>query len=103
MEHAPVRRGLHDFVKFPHIGDRIPGDLIVQRMTASMNADPDRAIWLENLHRINAGYLVVMKHDSADLDADPPELKFAMQQYEAGMFERIYSDDGGDVFRIHWK
>ena len=48
---AAVRHGVHDFLHFPRLGDHIPGDLIVQRMTAAMNTDPDHAAWVQNLER----------------------------------------------------
>jgi hypothetical protein len=100
VDYAPVRRGLHNFLQFPRLGDRIPGDLIVRRMTAVMNAQADRATWLDNLRRMNAGWLVVIKHDSEDLDPDPPELGFALSGNEGGLFERVYEDEGGVVFRV---
>ena len=40
--YTPVRKGLHDFLRFPHMGDKVPGDLLVRRMTEVMNADADR-------------------------------------------------------------
>ncbi len=99
--YAPVRRGLHDFLRFPYMGDRVPGDLIVRRMTQVMDADPDADTWLENLRAIHAGYLIVMKPDPAnpDLDADPPELLLARRQ-ETGRFIEIYQDAAGFVFQV---
>ena len=49
--YAPVRRGLHDFLHLPRMGDRVPGDLIFDVMAADMNADADRPTWMENLRR----------------------------------------------------
>jgi hypothetical protein len=98
--YAPVRRGLHDFRDFPRLGDRVPGDLIVRRMTEVMDEDPDLATWMENLSKLGAGYLVVVRQgpDNADLDPDPPELKLAGEK--PAVFVPIYQDAAGVVYRI---
>jgi hypothetical protein len=96
VSHAPVRRGLHDFLDFPRLGDTVPGDLIVQRMTDVMNAEPDLATWLENLRRSGAEYLVTARFEHED---DPPEARFVAQ--ERGRFEPLFNDpDAGAVYRI---
>jgi hypothetical protein len=98
--YAPVRKGLHDFLHFPRMGQRVPGDLLVRRMTEVMNADADADTWLQNLRAMKAGYLVVMKHDpdNPDLSADPPELKMAQSRPE--MFVPVKEDEAGVVFRV---
>jgi hypothetical protein len=98
--YAPVRSGLHDFQHFPRMGDRVPGDLIVRRMTEVMDEDPDLPTWLENLSKLGAEYLVVMKHDpdNPDLARDAPEFKLAGKRPR--MFVRIYEDEAGVVYRI---
>lgn len=101
--HESAGRDSEDFLNLPRIGNLVPGDLIVKEMTARMNAHPDRAVWLENLQKQGAGYLVVMKQDSNDLDPDPPELRFALEKKESGVFVPIYDDGRGIVFRINWK
>jgi hypothetical protein len=100
VEYAPVRKGLHDFSHFPRLGERVPGDLIVRRMTEVMNADADRDTWLQNLRAMKAEYLVVIKRDpdNLDLSADPPELKFARR--EPGIFVVVDEDEAGVVFRV---
>jgi hypothetical protein len=103
LEYAPIRRGLHDFSRFPRMGDRLPGDLIVRRMTEVMNENADRDTWIENLRAMKAGYLVAMKADpdNRDLSADTPELRFARD--EPGRFIPVEETEGGVVFRIEWK
>jgi hypothetical protein len=98
--YAPVRRDLHDFEHFPRMGDRVPGDLIVRRMTEVMNEGPDLATWLDNLSKLGAEYMIVMKHDpdNPDLARDPPEFKLAGEK--PGVFVPIYQDDAGMVYRI---
>ncbi|HWE02888.1 MAG TPA: hypothetical protein VG326_10815 [Tepidisphaeraceae bacterium] len=97
--YAPVRRGVKDFLHFPRLGERIPGDLIVRRMTQAMDADPDRDTWLANLRSIKADYLIVMKGSAAaDFDPDPPELGFARQ--DLAHFGVAHEDAAGVVFRI---
>jgi hypothetical protein len=99
VDYAPVRRGLHDFLHFPRMGDRVPGDLIVQTMTKVMDSDADQATWLENLRAMHADYLVVAKNETVrGLDADPPELKFAAADKRD--FSKIYEDGYGIVFRV---
>jgi hypothetical protein len=100
VEYAPVRRGLRDFLHFPRMGNRVPGDLIVQTMTKVMDSDADRATWMKNLRAMHAQYLVVAKNETdRGLDADPPELKFAA----AGkLFSKNYEDGYGIVYRIEF-
>lgn len=96
VSHAPVRRGLHDFLEFPRLGDTVPGDLIVPRMTDAMNAEPDRATWLENLRRSGAQYLVIARFEHED---DPPEARFVAK--DSGRFELLFVDPAaGAVYRI---
>ncbi|MDB5174468.1 MAG: hypothetical protein JWN51_3241 [Phycisphaerales bacterium] len=95
--YAPVRRGLHDFLHFPRMGDRVPGDLIVERMTQVMNSDADAATWRENLRALRAQYLVVIKSDP-HLDTDPPELRFAKE--DGKRFVPVFEDAQAVVFRI---
>jgi FtsH-binding integral membrane protein len=101
LEYAPVRKGLHDFSNFPRLGERVPGDLIVRRMTEVMNTDPDRDTWLENLRAMKAEYLVVMKSDpeNPDLSANPPELRFARS--EPGIFVPVEENEAGVIFRVN--
>jgi hypothetical protein len=100
VDYAPVRRGLHDFLHFPRMGDRVPGDLIVQRMTRVMDSDADQATWLQNLRNMHADYLVVAKNESdRGLDADPPELRFAGA--DKRVFSKMYEDGYGAVYRIN--
>lgn len=96
--YAPVRRGLHDFWHLPRMGDRVPGDLILEAMAADMNADPDRATWIENLRAAGAAYLVI---DKREIVPNPPELLFA--RGEPQVFKPVYEDPRGVVFRIDWE
>lgn len=98
LGYAPLRRGLHDFVHFPRLGDTVPGDLIVQRMTEAMNTDPDEATWLENLRRMNAEYLVIaaFEHEPA-----PPERRFVADN--PGLFEPVFDSPAGSVYRLRQK
>ncbi|MDB5290535.1 MAG: Dolichyl-phosphate-mannose-protein mannosyltransferase [Phycisphaerales bacterium] len=95
--YAPVRRGLHNFLHFPRLGDRVSGDLIVERMTQVMDTDPEVATWRENLRAMGAQYLVVFKSDP-HLNVDPPELRFA--QAEPKRFVPVFEDAQAVVFRI---
>jgi hypothetical protein len=96
LGYAPTRRDLHDLLGFPRMGDTVPGDLIVQRMTAVQNTDPDKTTWLENLSRMNAQYLVIAAFEH---EPNPPEKRFVAEQPER--FETIFSDpEAGAVYRI---
>jgi hypothetical protein len=98
LGHAPVRRGLHDFLHFPRMGDTVPGDVIVQRMTDVQNEDPDKSTWLENLRRLGAQYLVIATFPHEN---DPPERRFVAE--EPALFERIFDHPvAGSVYRIRW-
>jgi hypothetical protein len=103
VSYAPVRRGLFDFRHFPRMGEKIPGDLLVKRMTQVMDTDADRETWMKNLQSIKADYLIVMKGNPAvpDLDPNPPELRFAREQ--PGRFKEVYpEDEAGVVYKIDW-
>jgi len=93
--YAPVRHGLHTFLRLPRMGDRVPGDLIFDVMAADMNSDADRATWMENLRALGATYLVV---DKRQIVTNPPELRFARAEPE--LFQPMYEDEQGVVFRI---
>lgn len=93
--YAPTRRGLHDFRHFPRMGDRVPGDLIVNAMTATMNADPDLHTWMDNLRNMHAQYLVVARRD---LVSDPPELRLTRQNPRR--FMKVYEDALGVVYSV---
>jgi hypothetical protein len=94
--YAPTRKDLHDFSHFPRMGDRVPGDLIVARMTEVMNEDADLKTWLANLHDAGAEYLVIV-HDDA-LSTHPPELDFAKSN--PAHFTLIGHNDAGMLFKI---
>jgi hypothetical protein len=94
--YAPTLRGLHEFLHLPRLGDAVPGDLIVQRMTQVMNAEPDKPTWLENLRAMGAQYLVIAKIPEESI---PPEARFVRE--DAGRFEKLFDDpDAGAVYRI---
>jgi hypothetical protein len=95
VTHAPVRRGLHDFRDFPRMGETVPGDLIVQRMTEVMNEDADESTWLENLRRCGAEYVVmgILPHEP-----DPPERRFVAKNPER--FQKLFESSAGSVYRI---
>lgn len=97
VAYAPTRRGLASFVDLPRLGDKVPGDLIVQRMTQVMVADPDRTTWLTNLRKSKARYLLVFRHS---LVANPIELRFAAQSPDT--FLPVFNDDAATVYRIDW-
>ncbi len=96
LGYAPVRRGLHDFLQFPRLGDTVPGDVIVQRMTDVMNEDPDKQTWLDNLRRMKAQYLVIANFKHED---DAPERRFVAE--EPARFEKLFDAPGaGAVYRV---
>jgi hypothetical protein len=96
LGYAPVRKGLHDFLHFPRMGETVPGDLIVQRMTDVMNENPDKETWLENLKRMRAEYLVI-----ADFvhDLNPPERRFVVE--EPARFKKLFDSPAGAVYSIN--
>jgi hypothetical protein len=95
LAYAPVRRGVRDFLHFPRLGETVPGDVIVQRMTAAMNADPDRATWLENLASTGAAYLVI---GHLDHEPDPPERRFVAE--DPARFQKLFEGPGGAVYKV---
>lgn len=96
VAYAPVLRGLHDFLRLPRLGDTVPGDVIVERMTRTMNAEPDKQTWLANLRATGAQFLVVA---TIPEEPNPPEARFVAE--DAWRFERLFDDAGaGSVYRI---
>jgi hypothetical protein len=96
IAYAPVLRGLHDFLDLPRVGDTVPGDLIVGRMTEAMNAEPDKQTWLQNLRAMDAQFLVIA---TIPEQPNPPEARFVAE--DAWRFERLFDDPGaGAVYRI---
>jgi hypothetical protein len=96
VAHAPVLRGLHDFRHLPRLGDTVPGDLIVARMTRVMNAEPDKQTWLANLRAAGAQFLVIA---TIPEEPNPPETRFVAE--DAWRFERLFDDTAaGAVYRI---
>jgi hypothetical protein len=96
VAYAPVLRGLHDFRRLPRLGDTVPGDVIVERMTRVMNAEPDKQTWLANLRAMGAQFLVVA---TIAEEPDPPEARFITE--DAWRFERLFDDRAaGSVYRI---
>ena len=94
--YAPTRRGLHDLLGFPRMGDTVPGDVIVQRMTQVQNTDSDKATWLENLRRMKAQYLVIAKFEH---EPSPPERTFVAE--EPARFELLFDHPAaGSVYRV---
>jgi hypothetical protein len=94
--YAPVLRGLHDVLRLPRLGDTVPGDLIVRRMTETMNAEPDKQTWLENLRAMGAQFLVIA---TIPEESHPPEARFVAE--DAWRFERLFDDpNAGAVYRI---
>jgi hypothetical protein len=97
VAYAPTRRGLTSFVDLPRLGDKVPGDLIVQRMTQVMVANPDRTTWLTNLRKSKARYLLVFRHGLVE---NPIELQFAAQSPDT--FVPVFNDDAATVYRMDW-
>jgi hypothetical protein len=93
--YAPVRPEIHRFVDVPRLGDTVPGDLILDAMTAAQNANADRATWLANLQRLGADFVVIYKHDRSK---DPPELRFATELPEK--FKRVFEDPNAIIYRV---
>jgi hypothetical protein len=93
--YAPVRPGIATFVDVPRLGDTIPGDLILDAMTAAQNANADRATWLANLQRLGADFVVIYKQERSK---DPPELRFAAELPEK--LHRVFEDPHSIVYRI---
>jgi hypothetical protein len=103
--YAPVRRGIHDFLQLPRLGATVPGDAILTAMLRTMNTDPDRQTWMENLKRLHADYLVIVFHklqpDVSDPEPqpEPPEQTFASS--DRSEFETVFQDEAGVVYRLH--
>jgi hypothetical protein len=96
VDYAPVLSGLHDFLHLPRLGDTVPGDLIVERMTRVMNAEPDKQTWLANLRAMGAQFLVIA---TIPEEPNPPEARFVAE--DAWRFERLFENPtAGSVYRI---
>jgi hypothetical protein len=96
VDYAPVLRGLHDFWHLPRLGDTVPGDVIVERMTRVMNAEPDKQTWLANLRAMDAQYLVVA---TIAEEPNPPEAQFVAE--DPARFEPLFTHrEAGSVYRI---
>ena len=73
----------------------MPGDLILDAMTAAQNANADRATWLANLDRLGAQFVLIHKRERSE---DPPELRFATG--EPGAMEPVFDDEHAVVYRV---
>jgi hypothetical protein len=94
--YAPVLRRLHEFLQLPRLGETVPGDVIVERMTRVMNAQPDKQTWLANLRAMAAQFLVIA---TIPEEPNPPEARFVAE--DGWRFERLFDDPGaGAVYRI---
>ena len=101
VDYAPVRDGVRDFFQTPRLGESVPGDLLVNRMTQAMDENPDEATWRANLMALHAQYLIVVNggEHNPDLDPHPPELTFA--RHAPAQFELLHEDPAGSVYQIH--
>ena len=101
--YAPTRKGLERFIEMPRIGETMSGEEIPTHIVRLLRQDPDREQWIDRLRKSGAEYLVVLTNDPAKPTEKiiPPEQQFADQ--DASRFERIFSNTGGMVYRIHWK
>lgn len=95
LGYAPARRDLHDLLGLPRMGDTVPGDMIVQRMTAVQNTNSDKTTWLGNLARMKAQFLVIASFEHEQF---PPETRLVSE--EPQRFEKLFDDPSGTVFRI---
>jgi hypothetical protein len=93
--YAPVRPDIERFVDVPRLGNTVPGDLILDAMTAAQNANADRATWLANLARLGVDFVVIYKHDRS---TDPPELRFAAEAPDK--LHRVFEDPHAIIYRV---
>jgi hypothetical protein len=93
--YAPVRPGIAKFADVPRLGETVPGDLILDAMTAAQNADADRATWVTNLGRLGVDFVVIYKDDRSK---DPPELRFVAELPDK--FHRAFEDEHAIIYRI---
>jgi hypothetical protein len=93
--YAPVRADIKQFIDVPRLGDTVPGDLILDAMTATQNANADRATWVANLRQLGANFVVIYKHDRSN---DPPELRFAAESPDK--LQRVFDDDHAVIYRV---
>jgi hypothetical protein len=93
--YAPTRPGVRSMADLPWLGDRLPGEQLVPAAIRATVANPDRAVWLNNLRQLGAEYLIVGKEG---LVADPPEALFAGGDPKA--FHKIFENEGGVVYAI---
>src|SRR5205085_1758279 len=85
FEHRVVvispRRDVPDFFHLPDTHRRISGEQMISTMAELMNADPDRAAWMERLRAAEVRYLFIAKgsydHGGAGMADNPVELSLA--------------------------
>lgn len=101
LVYAATRPGveqLHDLPKFP---GPVSGEQIQQSIEVAMWRDADRDVWLANLRRSGASYLIIGTESIVNpgTPATPPELRFVRSMPEA--FHPVFRDASAIVFRIN--
>ncbi len=97
LVYAPTRPGVRAIADLPWLGDGLSGEELVSAADRATVAEADRLVWLENLRRISAGYLIVGKEGVLGW---PPEAGFAAQ--DLGRFHKLFENERGAVYRIDW-
>jgi hypothetical protein len=95
LVYAPTRAGVRTMVDLPWLGDHLPGEALVPAAARATVAEEDRSVWLENLRRISAGYLVVGK---GGVLGSVPEAAMAVEDPQR--FHKLFENERGVVYRI---
>ncbi len=98
--YCPTRADVKSLIDLPNLPDHLPGEVITAAVDDVLAEHPDRSVWLENIRRGGASYLVV-----AIGDKSPVEVAYANS--DPVHFQPIFPAQGsahrdspGVVYRI---
>jgi hypothetical protein len=95
LTYAPTKAGVASIADLGWLGSHLSGEKLVLATNRATVADADRAVWLSNLTRTGAGFLIVGK---GGLLGVPPEAQFAKS--DPKHFQLIFDGVGGWVYQI---
>ncbi|CAN5521766.1 hypothetical protein BH09PLA1_BH09PLA1_27700 [soil metagenome] len=93
--YAPTRAGLRSIAELGHVDGALPGEQIAAAITHGIFREPDRNVWLGNLRRSDAKFLIVGHADPET--APPPELEFARQNAE---FQLVFENSAATIYEF---
>jgi hypothetical protein len=97
LVYAPSRPGVYAIADLPWLGDHLPGEAIVPAAARATVANADEAVWLKNLRKTSAEYLVVGR---GGVLGTPPEAAFAAGDLKK--FHKLFEGSAGSVYAISW-